>query len=163
MKFLLILGIDPGITGAMAILGPNGDVLVADLPMMTIPNGARKQQVLDVTAMKNYLENWQTRHRVFVFLEKTQPMKDSAMTAFSMGQMRGSLLAICACLNISVSDVLPQAWKRKYNLLKCDKDASLGAAKQLFPSLAADLSRVKDHNRAEALLIAAYGKGTMNG
>ncbi len=162
MKQLLILGIDPGITGAIGTLGPNGYAGVEDLPMMTVPNGARKQQVLDIGLLQRRLECWQMKHQVYAFLEKTQPMKDSAMTAFSMGQMRGSLLAICTCLKIPVVDVFPQDWKRKYNLIKCDKSASIGAAKQLFPCVSDDLSRVKDHNRAEAILIAAYGKGTMN-
>ena len=131
MKLSLILGIDPGMTGAMAILGPNGDVLVADLPTMTIPNGARKQQVLDLTALKNYLESWQTRHRVFVFLEKTQPMKDSAMTAFSMGLSRGIILAVIATLEIPLVEVTPPKWKKFHGLIHCDKDASRTLAIQL--------------------------------
>lgn len=156
MKTQVILGVDPGITGAMAFNGLD-IIWVEDLPTVTIPNQRRKETQLDPIALANRLKEVQKRCQLFAYLEKTHAMKDSAMTAFSMGFTRGVILSVLACLEIPVVDVLPNAWKKKFGLIRCDKDASIGVAKQQYPQCSEHLNRKKDHNRAEAILISEYG------
>jgi len=74
---------------------------------------------------------------------------------FRFGQAVGAVEGVLATLSIPVTRVTPQAWKREYRLLGCDKDAARGIAQDLYPG--APLSRKRDCGRADALLIARWG------
>ena len=154
----IYIGIDPGVTGAVAFLSELW-AKVYDMPVLAVPNGSRKETRIDAECLYAILKNHGFSLDVCeLILEKTQPMKDSAMTAFSMGQTRGIILATASLLKIPIVHVTPPAWKKHFGLLKCDKDASRTIAKERFPNLMDSLQNKKDHNRAEALLIALYGK-----
>jgi len=157
----IIFGIDPGVTGAIAVMDIN-NTMIYDMPVITTTNKARKESIVDVREVfKIISRNVKTNCRNVIFLEKTQAMKDSAMTAFSMGMSRMAIIAVSSILAIPFYDVTPQEWKKYFKLNKCDKDASRGVAIKLFPSLHEELKHKKDHNRAEALLIAEYGRITL--
>jgi len=164
----IYVGVDPGVTGAVAFL-QDGDTRIADIPVLTVPNGNRKETMIDARELASMIQNTilsmnhdyqliPNKYEIIVVLEKTQPMKDSAMTAFSMGQTRGIIIAVAALMEIPIINVTPQKWKKHFGLLNCEKDASRTLAMERFPLLRDQLRRKKDHDRAEAVLIALYGK-----
>lgn len=168
----LTIGIDPGTTGAIAVL-VNGTTLqtVFDMPVLVLERRSNRkgkaavsrQTQLDVHALLRVFHLFHTVPCT-AYLERTTPQGraagggDTAMTAFSMGLTRGILLASLAGCDIASVDVVPAVWKRYMGLLKQDKDASRIAAIRRFPALAKYLGAKGDHNRAEALLLAAYGQ-----
>ena len=154
----VFIGIDPGISGAIAFLRDDR-VTVKDMPVRIVPNKNRKATEVDPEELYEILKkgvlSWELP---IVMLEKTQPMKDSATTAFSMGMSRMAVLAAAAILKFPIIHVTPQEWKKHFGLIKCDKEASRTLARERFPSLCDELKCKKDHNRAEALLIAFFGR-----
>lgn len=158
IKPACVVGIDPGVTGAIAaILDDQKTCIIFDMPTITEVNAKRKEQVLDIVKFMDIMSTLSQKYELRAFVEHTQPMKDSAMTAFSMGQMRGNLIAILVCKSIAFEEVTPQEWKKFHRLLRCDKDASRKVASEKLPLSRDKFERKKDHNRAEAALIAAYG------
>lgn len=161
---IAVMGIDPGITGGFAAICST-HILVDDLPVLTEANGKRKEKALDANELYKKVCAFRDMPpqlralgvRTVVYVERTHAMKDSAMTAFSMGQSRGIILAVLAIAGVSFVQVDPQKWKKFHGLIGCDKDASRTLAIQKYPQMREFLERKKDHNRAEALLIADYG------
>lgn len=142
-KSRIFIGIDPGKTGAVAILHHDLSVQVFDTPEST-------------TGMADLLYGYNNPQ---VFVEKVHAMPGQGVVSmFSFGENYGKWQGIIAALGYSYSMVAPQTWKKE--LLKDmpkEKESSIIRALQLFPGMSNFLSRKKDHNRAEALLIAEYG------
>lgn len=157
MKY--ILGIDPGLSGALAFLNPDGSFhAVFDMPVM--PNGkgkAKVQNQVNSTAVAQLIRHVDIpMGDLLACIEQVQSMKDQGVAGvFSFGDTFGALRTVPAVLGIPLCTVRPQAWKKRFGLLKSEKKASLTIAQQLFPN--AELSLMKHHNRAEALLIAKFG------
>ncbi len=144
----LVIGIDPGKTGAYAALTPTR-AFVYDLNLDTL---------------LWHLRSWQQQLKVRVFIEKQQSYpndKRGSIAAFTLGRNYGQLLGICQTLDLDVTEVRSQVWKKELELIKKDKDASRAKATALFPVCAEQLVREKDHGRAEALLIAHFGRATL--
>jgi len=158
MTHRVFIGVDPGLSGAIAFLRYDR-VTVRDMPVLTAINNSRNEKDVDALVLYEMLKDgvlsWE---QPVVVLEKTQPMKDSAMTAFSMGMSRMAVLAAAAIAEIPIVHVTPQVWKKHFGLLKCSKDASRTLVMERFPSLRDELRYKKDHNRAESVLIALYGR-----
>jgi len=149
----LTIGIDPGITGAWALLDSDGNYCAAgDLPV--IRDG--KLGWIDAESLVHDLQ-WITSGKpTKATVERVHAMPgNGSQAAFSQGATLGSLLAALQVLRFPVSLVTPNSWKKAMGLGK-DKSASLDKARMLYP--AASLDRKKDHNRAEALLIARYAQ-----
>lgn len=140
----MIIGIDPGKTGAIAFIDSAG-ALVEDCP-------DTYQSAADLVIARED----QISH-AFIELVHSMP-KQGVASSFSFGKGFGAWLGILAGRRISYTLISPQEWKRHHGLIKADKDASRVRAAQLYPALAGDLRRAKDDGRAEALLIADYGK-----
>ena len=156
------IGIDPGVTGAISLIDES-KTIIEDLPVVVIPNAKRKEKMISPMGLKVMIESMISSvavDDVVCVLEKTQAMKDTAMTAFSMGQSRGIIIAVLELIGISRIDVAPVAWKKHFSLLKCDKAASQSVACTRRPQdeVFELLKRKKDHNRAESLLLSLYGK-----
>jgi len=152
-----MIGIDPGITGAIAFINGNG-YLVEDLPVMANGKGTAKiKNCINPAALAELIKlNSDVGEQIY--LERVSSMPGQGVASmFSMGDTFGSIRAVCAVLNRSLVIITPQEWKKYYKLGK-DKELARAKAIQLFPD--APLSRKKDHNRAEALLIANYGAFT---
>ena len=150
------IGIDPGLTGAAALV--SGIALaVFDLPTVVSGSGTVKRE-LDAAGLARLLASWSYGDEpVKVLLERTSAMPGQGVASmFSMGVSRGIILGVLGALGIPFSEVTPATWKRYYKLIGADKDRSRTLAIQQFPTVAAQLARVSDHNRAEAVLIAAY-------
>lgn len=155
-----ILGVDPGLSGAFALLCP-GDVLqVFDMPTTErIVNRKRKRQI-DAYAIMGWLEL--NGYRIIkAVIEKVGSMPGQGVTSsFNFGYTAGSIDACCAAAGLKVEHVYPQVWKRHYGLLGQPKDASRAAASKLLPKAAYLWPRKKDDGRAEAALLALYGRET---
>jgi crossover junction endodeoxyribonuclease RuvC len=150
------LGIDPGLDGAVCVIAGE-DVEFFDTP--TYQDGKRRR--LDVAACSKILRNFRNERGVQAFLELvgTRPGEGS-VGAFSFGRGLGNWEGILAALQIPYQLVRPQAWKAALMPGEPkEKDASRVVARRLFPAQTEEaLSRKKDHNRADALLIAEFGR-----
>lgn len=150
---MIVIGIDPGLKGAMAKLVNDSPAWTADLPTMDRPSGKGRQ--INGACLAEQLRH---RNEVRVFIERVSAMPGQGVTGvFSFGFTAGVIDGVCAALGLPVEYVSPQVWKRHHGLLGKDKEASRARAIRMFPALAGQLSRKKDADRAEALLIAAYG------
>lgn len=147
----LVLGVDPGLTGAWALLDASGGfVAVEDLPV--IRDG--RLAWIDADALSGRLIELRAGRPMRAVVERVHAMpRNGSQAAFSQGATLGSILAALQLVRVSIELVTPAAWKRAAGLA-ADKRASLDRARLLFPD--APLDRQKDHGRAEALLIAAH-------
>lgn len=149
---MAVLGVDPGKTGALALLRADGSLLVEDVPVFKIGS----KTTIDHYALARIVDNWST-HKPVVWLEQvgTRP-GEGAVGAFDFGRTYGILLGVCAAHFLTVNLVTPASWKAAMKV-KGDKDESRAAASTMFPHQSVLFARKKDDGRAEAALIAAYG------
>ena len=158
---MIYIGIDPGLTGAIAVLWAENQV--ADMPTTVAGKGVVKREVNGVLLADMLRPFCGTPGSVRVVLERTSAMPGQGVVSmFSMGVSRGVILGVLGALGVPFIDVAPQTWKAHFRLLGADKDASRTLALRRFPELAGYLARKGDHNRAEALLLAVYGLDTAN-
>jgi crossover junction endodeoxyribonuclease RuvC len=151
----VVLGIDPGLSGALAALDPAGRVVaVLDMPTLETGNGRR---TVNVVALRTALYSLLPIRACWIENVSAMPT-DSRVAAFAFGRSVGALEAACLLSGVPVQRVTPQVWKRDAGLpTGVPKAASVEAALRLLPGSAPYLTRVKDHGRADALLIARYG------
>ena len=155
---MLIIGIDPGISGSICFLD-NGKILdVIEMPIMTDGKKNKKQvngsQVYnEITKRIKQFEKNQIR----VVIEHVSAMPGQGVTSmFNFGQSFGILKGICTAMQLPMYFVRPTKWKKYFNLLNSEKDASRTRAIEIFPSFSSQLSRKKDSNKADAILIASF-------
>ena len=155
---MLIIGIDPGISGSICFLD-NGKILdVIEMPIMTDGKKNKKQvngsQVYnEITKRIKQFEKNQIR----VVIEHVSAMPGQGVTSmFNFGQSFGILKGICTAMQLPMYFVRPTKWKKYFNLLNSEKDASRTRAIEIFPYFSSQLSRKKDSNEADAILIASF-------
>lgn len=145
-----VIGIDPGLTGAIAVIG-DGRATVVDMPVIETSRTATVKRSVDAHALAEILAPL----RGEVWLERVNAFPGQGVASmFSLGQSFGVVLGVAAGLRLPVQLVNPADWKRHFKLDK-DKALARALASRLYPEVS--LARVKDHGRAEALLIARYG------
>ena len=153
-----VIGIDPGLDGAVAVMVEGKVVEVHDIPSFEITNsytGKRKRKV-DVLGLFRILAAHPDTE--FVLLEQVWAMpKQGVSSAFTFGKTAGAIEAVVAMSTLPMHTVAPQVWKRELRVTN-DKDGARSRASDLFPEGYEWFSRKKDHNRAEAALIAHYGR-----
>lgn len=150
-----LIGIDPGITGAVCIMQAGHAPVVLDLPTVEAGKGVVKRE-LDGSGLARILE-YLPIHHTRCIIERTSAMPGQGVASmFSMGVSRGVILGVISCLALPLQEVAPARWKKHFGLIGADKDMSRRYALQLYPALADKLARAKDHNRAEAVLLAHY-------
>lgn len=158
---MIFIGVDPGITGAIAAIDGNGDVLdVIDMPTMMSGSGkAKVQKRVNATALLDILRTFcPAAENAFVLIEKAQAMRSQGVSSvFSFGHTAGVIEATVACCRFPYELVTAQRWKKHFGL-SSDKEQARARAIQLFPGM--PLGRKADHNRAESLLIARFGFDT---
>ena len=155
---MLIIGIDPGISGSICFLD-NGKILdVIEMPIMTEGKKNKKQvngsQVYNeiIKRIKQFEKN-----QIRVVIEHVSAMPGQGVTSmFNFGQSFGILKGICTAMQLSMYFVRPAKWKKYFNLLNSEKDASRTRAIEIFPYFSSQLSRKKDSNKADAILIASF-------
>lgn len=151
---MVIIGIDVGFSGAIAILRPSIRALdIHDMPVM--PNKKGKTEI-NLYALHDILEREDdTRHIAVV--EQVAAMRGQGVSSmFRFGQGFGAIQMSLAAHKIETHYVTPAKWKGHFNLSR-DKGLSRSVASQRFPEYADKFKRVKDDGRAEACLIALYG------
>ena len=149
----MVVGIDPGLSGALAFLFEDGTYSgVFDMPVMAAGKTGRQQ--VNAAALVEWMKKVYPPDRAVLEHVAAMP-KQGVSSVFSFGQSFGIILGVLAALEIPVELVRPNVWKKAYGLGK-DKEEARARAIQLYP--AAPLSRKKDAGRAEALLLARYGR-----
>lgn len=152
----IIVGIDPGFTGAIAFLYPNNILKVHDLPIQRLHNKRQihcKQLVQLIRPILNRIK--------YVVIENVHAMPEQGVSStFKFGYNAGILLGVVEAMGLTTFKVSPGAWKPALNLSK-DKKKSLALAKKLFPKNKIDFKLVKHDGRAEAALIAWHAKESL--
>ena len=166
---MIYIGIDPGLNGAVGVVWDSElahcDPQVFDTPTMMV-SGIKNKRVHNTAAMAAILKPWSTiAEKVLVVLENVHSMpKQGVASSFSFGQGLGMWQGIIAAFGMPLEMPSPQRWKKEILADQGkDKDASRFKAIQLYPALASQLSRKKDDGRAEAILMAEYGRRTRKG
>ena len=146
-----ILGFDPGLEGAIAAYWPDGMVEVLDIP--TIGEGTKR--CVDPYPIADWIA---PRDPILAVIEKVNAMRKWGIGGtFRFGDGLGVLRGVVACARIPTERPTPLVWKRHFNLIGTDKEAARQKAIHLCPKFAHLFSRKKDHQRADALLMARYG------
>tara|TARA_B100000989_G_scaffold70698_1_gene49487 strand:- start:1977 stop:2474 length:498 start_codon:yes stop_codon:yes gene_type:complete len=159
---MIIIGIDPGIAGAISFFS-NGNVIdVIDMPTMVEGKKNKKQvngrQIFnEIKFVKNKFFN----EDIEVVVEQVSAMPGQGVTSmFNFGQSFGVIKGICSAMELPIFYVRPVKWKKHFNLINSEKDASRTKAIEMFPKISNKLSRKKDNNKADAILIAQYFENT---
>ena len=155
---MLIIGIDPGISGSICFF-ENGKIIdVIEMPTMTDGKKNKRQvngsQIYnEILKRINKIEIQNTR----VVIEQVSAMPGQGVTSmFNFGQSFGILKGICAAMQLPMYFVRPAKWKKYFGLINSEKDASRTRAIEMFPYFSSQLSKKKDSNKADAILIASF-------
>lgn len=158
MKY--ILGIDPGLTGAIALLDFEGNFCeLAEIPTMIKGQGTGVvKRCINSVGLQNIISSYIAEYGdLIAYIENVNAMPGQGVSSvFSLGDTFGVIRSVLACLGIESYFIPPQTWK-KYFKLPADKDVCRSYAIKVFPQAAIYLNRKADHNKAEALLLAKYG------
>ena len=155
---MLIIGIDPGISGSICFFKDGKILEVIEMPTMTDGKKNKKQvngaQIFN--EIKKRIINNELRD-IRVIIEQVSAMPGQGVTSmFNFGQSFGILKGICSAMQLSMYFVRPAKWKKYFNLLNSEKDASRTKAIEIFPYFSSQLSKKKDANKADAILIASF-------
>ncbi|TQE06225.1 hypothetical protein C1H46_008165 [Malus baccata] len=163
-----VIGVDPDVSGALALLKADDDdpasssARVYDSPHLKVLVGKRVRRRLDAKSIVQLLGSFDAPPGTVAYVEQSTPFpQDGKQGWWSGGFGYGLWIGILVAMGFSVVPVSSVSWKSKFEISGSmyTKDDSRRVASALFPSLKSMLERKKDHGRADALLIAAYGKG----
>ena len=151
-----ILGIDPGLSGAIAILEEKKVLSIFDMPVMA--DGKKNKRQLNSAQLVNIIrENIAGAHEIAVIVEQVNAMPGQGVTSmFNFGQTFGAIKGISATLKLPIFFVRPSKWKKHFELINSSKDASRTKVIEMYPSFAEKLSKKKDVNKSDAILIARF-------
>ena len=151
-----IIGIDPGLSGAIAVLENNQVLNIFDIPVMS--EGKKNKRQLNSALLVNLLkENINKEEEVAVVVEQVNAMPGQGVTSmFNFGQTFGALKGICAALELPIFFVRPSKWKKHFELINSSKDASRTKAIEMYPKLSKQQTKKKDVNKSDAILIARF-------
>ena len=155
---MLIIAIDPGINGAICFF-ENGQVKDV-LEMPTMADGKKNKRQINGRQMYNELysriKGCDTQN-INVIVEQVSAMPGQGVTSmFNFGQSFGVIKGICAAMQLPIFFVRPAKWKKHFELINSQKDASRTKAIEMFPKISSILSKKKDSNKADAILIASF-------
>ena len=155
---MLIIGIDPGISGSICFFEDGVIKDVIEMPTMT--DGKKNKKQVNGSQIFNEISERIKKidkKNIKVVIEQVSAMPGQGVTSmFNFGQSFGILKGICSTMHLSMHFVRPAKWKKYFNLIKCEKDASRTKAIEIFPYFSTNLSKKKDANKADAILIASY-------
>ena len=159
---MIIFGIDPGVSGAISVLEDKKIIEVFDMPTMI--DGKKNKKQVNGSQVTNIIKerlNNDKEKEVVVVVEHVNAMPGQGVTSmFNFGQSFGVIKGICSALSLPIYFVRPTKWKKHFNLIKTNKDASRTKVIQTYPHISSKLSRKKDSNKADAILIARYFNDT---
>ena len=161
---MLVIGIDPGISGSICFF-ENGKILeVLEMPTMT-EGKKNKRQVNGSQIYNEILKKIKNKDKqnIRVVIEQVSAMPGQGVTSmFNFGQSFGILKGICSAMQLPMHFVRPAKWKKYFGLINSEKDASRTRVIEMFPYFSSHLSKKKDSNKAEAILIAYFYYETYN-
>ena len=155
---MMIIGIDPGISGSICFFEDGKILDVIEMPTMTEGKKNKRQvngsQIYN--EILNRIKNFDKKD-IKVIIEQVSAMPGQGVTSmFNFGQSFGILKGICSAMQLSMYFVRPAKWKKYFGLINSEKDASRTKAIEIFPYFSSNLSKKKDSNKADAILIASY-------
>ena len=155
-----VIGIDPGLSGAIAILENNKVLGIFDMPVMA--EGKKNKRQLNSSQLANIIkENTKNVEETVVIVEQVNAMPGQGVTSmFNFGQTFGAIKGVCATLELPIFFVRPSKWKKHFELINSSKDASRTKVIEMYPTLSKYLSKKKDVNKSDAILIARYFNDT---
>ena len=155
---MLIIAIDPGISGAICFF-ENGEVKEI-IEMPTMADGKKNKKQVNGTQIYNEISKRiknLSKKDIFVVIEQVSAMPGQGVTSmFNFGQSFGVLKGICSAMQLSTYFIRPVKWKKYFGLIKTEKDASRTKVIEIFPYISTNLSKKKDANKADAILIASF-------
>ena len=155
---MLIIGIDPGISGSICFFEKGKILDVIEMPI--INEGKKNKKQVNGAQIYNEIfkridntSSIETR----VVIEHVTAMPGQGVTSmFNFGQSFGILKGVCSAMRLPMFFVRPAKWKKYYSLINSEKDASRTRAIEIFPNFSSQLSKKKDSNKADAILIASF-------
>jgi len=155
---MLVIGIDPGISGSICFFHDGKIIDVVEMPTMTEGKKNKKQvngsQIYN-EILKRIIKT--EKQNIRVIIEQVSAMPGQGVTSmFNFGQSFGILKGICSAMQLPMYFVRPAKWKKYFGLINSEKDASRTKAIEMFPYFSAQLSKKKDINKADAILIASF-------
>ena len=155
---MLIIGIDPGITGSICFFQDGKIIDVIEMPNM--PEGKKNKKQVNGAQIYNEISTkirGIEKQNLRVIIEQVSAMPGQGVTSmFNFGQSFGILKGICSAMQLPMYFVRPAKWKKYFGLIKSEKDASRTKAIEMFPYFSSHLSKKKDSNKADAILIASF-------
>ena len=155
---MMIIGIDPGISGSICFFEDGKIKEVIEMPTMT--EGKKNKKQVNGSQIYNEISSKINKHKdqdVRVVIEHVSAMPGQGVTSmFNFGQSFGILKGICSAMQLPMFFVRPAKWKKYFNLINSEKDASRTKAIEIFPYFSSQLSKKKDSNKADAILIASF-------
>ena len=155
---MLIIGIDPGISGSICFFLDGKIIDVVEMP--TMAEGKKNKKQVNGSQIFNeilFRIKKLDKKDVKVIIEQVSAMPGQGVTSmFNFGQSFGILKGICSAMQLPMYFVRPAKWKKYFNLINSEKDASRTRAIEIFPYFSGQLSRKKDSNKADAILIASF-------
>ena len=151
-----VIGIDPGLSGAIAILENNKVLNLYDMPVMS--EGKKNKKQLNSAHLSQYISsNIIDINKTVVVVEQVNAMPGQGVTSmFNFGQTFGAIKGICAAMSLPIFFVRPAKWKKHFDLINSSKDASRTKAIEMYPLISDKLSKKKDVNKSDAILIARF-------
>ena len=155
---MLVIGIDPGLSGSICFFQEGKIIDVIEMPTMTEGKKNKKQvngsQIFNEVSER--IKNIDKKD-IKVVIEQVSAMPGQGVTSmFNFGQSFGILKGICSAMQLPMYFVRPAKWKKYFSLINSEKDASRTRAIEIFPYFSSELSRKKDANKADAILIASF-------
>ena len=155
---MLIIGIDPGISGSICFFEDGKILDVLEMPTMT--EGKKNKKQVNGAQIYNEISSkimGIEKQNLRVIIEQVSAMPGQGVTSmFNFGQSFGILKGICSAMQLPMYFVRPTKWKKYFGLIKSEKDASRTKAIEMFPYFSSQLSKKKDSNKADAILIASF-------
>ena len=155
---MLIIGIDPGVSGSICFFEDGKILDVVEMPTMT--EGKKNKKQVNGSQIYNEILNrikQIDKKEIKVIIEQVSAMPGQGVTSmFNFGQSYGILKGMCSAMQLPMYFVRPVKWKKYFNLINSEKDASRTKAIEIFPYFSGNLSKKKDSNKADAILIASY-------
>ena len=155
---MMIIGIDPGLSGSICFFEDGKILDVVEMPTMT--EGKKNKRQVNGSQVYNEIS---TRIKqidkkdIKVIIEQVSAMPGQGVTSmFNFGQSYGILKGMCSAMQLPMYFVRPAKWKKYFSLINSEKDASRTKAIEIFPYFSSNLSKKKDSNKADAILIASY-------
>ena len=155
---MLVIGIDPGISGSICFFHEGKIIEVVEMP--TMAEGKKNKKQVNGSQIFNEISERIKKFEkkdIKVVIEQVSAMPGQGVTSmFNFGQSFGILKGICSAMQLPMYFVRPAKWKKYFNLINSEKDASRTKAIEIFPYFSGQLSRKKDSNKADAILIASF-------